>query len=266
MRNYNAVYYLLFVLIVFGAFASMAQNDYGIKILGFTALAFALLFLVQLIWLAARRGTSRLLSIIELFSLVLLSLILSMRVFYIRFPFVEIVFGAAGLGLILVYLVKTIKAFSQLKTTNSFMAWIVLIFYGSVILYAISMTIVPFLPALAEPAGGAGFALLIIFLLAGLLNRGVQIDGEKISTFRYVLRFKDRSVVLLTLFLLFTAYMGFTKIGVLPRMYSDEYPRAYFELVNAAESGREKPVDGKYKHEEFKEQYDRFVARNAKTD
>jgi hypothetical protein len=45
-------------------------------------------------------------------------------------------------------------------------------------------------------------------------------------------------------------------------MYTDEYPQAYFELVKQAESGKEKPVNGKYKHEEFKDMYDRFVSRN----
>jgi hypothetical protein len=58
--------------------------------------------------------------------------------------------------------------------------------------------------------------------------------------------------------------MGLTRIGVLPSMYSDEYPQAYFKLVNKAETGKEKPVNGKYRHQEFKEKYDDFLERNIK--
>jgi hypothetical protein len=106
---------------------------------------------------------------------------------------------------------------------------------------------------------------LLLFVGIGFIKRDTLIEGEKVSAFSYVARFKDRSIVLLSLFLLFTAYMGLTKIDALPRMYSDKFPQAYFELVRQAESGVEKPVDGKFKHEEFKEKYDRFVNRHARS-
>jgi hypothetical protein len=50
----------------------------------------------------------------------------------------------------------------------------------------------------------------------------------------------------------------------LPKLYSDQFPQAYFKLVNNAETGKEKPVNGKYRHEEFKAMYDQFVERNIK--
>jgi len=59
-----------------------------------------------------------------------------------------------------------------------------------------------------------------------------------------VLKFKDRSIVLMTLFVLFTVYMGLTKFDILPKMYSDEYLQAYLELVKQAEGGTEKSVNG----------------------
>jgi hypothetical protein len=37
---------------------------------------------------------------------------------------------------------------------------------------------------------------------------------------------------------------GFFKVGSVPKMYSDEFPQAYFELVNQAELGREGAVMG----------------------
>jgi hypothetical protein len=146
------------------------------------------------------------------------------------------------------------------------LGWIILLFYGSIVLYLVSMVTVPFLPSLSEPAGMAAFALLILVGILSLVYRGILFNGEKTSGFQFIFRLKDRSGVLIVLFLLFTAYMGLTKIEVLPKMYSDEFPKAYFQLVNEAEAGREKPKDGKFKHEEFKEKYDQFVTRRKEAD
>ena len=49
MKKYNAVFYFLFILLVMGAFASMAQNSYGIKIMIGVSFAFAFIFLIQLV-------------------------------------------------------------------------------------------------------------------------------------------------------------------------------------------------------------------------
>jgi hypothetical protein len=77
--------------------------------------------------------------------------------------------------------------------------------------------------------------------------------------------FRDRFYLLLTLFILFTLYVGLTGAGVLPRLYSDNYPQAYYKLVNEAETGKEKPTDGRYRYENFKTAYDQFVEKNMKS-
>lgn len=264
MNKYATYYYLLFVLLIMGAFSSMAQNDYGVKILGMVAIAFSFLFLIQVISSINKKNENKNKSgVIELFSLFLLSGILALRVFYIRFPFVELFFGGAGLLLVLIYGRKLVRSYKLNQPKSSVMAWLVLLFQASIILYIVSMITVAFFPYLSEPTGGAAFALILAFILIGLLKQKIMVGSERISAFSFVARFKDCSVLLITLFLLFTAYMGFTKIGVLPKMYSDEFPQAYFELVNQAETGKEKTVNGKFKHEEFKENYDRFVERNT---
>ena len=79
------------------------------------------------------------------------------------------------------------------------------------------------------------------------------------SAFKMVKGFKDHSIIIVSLFLLFALYFGFNKIGILPGVYSDEYPKAYYKLVDEAAKRNENPVDGKYKYEEFKEKYDRFL-------
>ncbi|HSF44363.1 MAG TPA: hypothetical protein VLA58_00080, partial [Chitinophagaceae bacterium] len=56
MKTYNTIYFLLFVLLIMGAFASMAQNSYGLKLLGVVGMLFGLLFLYQLIRFLMRPG------------------------------------------------------------------------------------------------------------------------------------------------------------------------------------------------------------------
>jgi hypothetical protein len=262
MSRYNIIYYLLFFLLILGAFASMAQNEYGIKILGLVAASFSLLFSIQFIRLYQKNNKYDQYDGLELISLAILAAILTLRVFYIRFPFVEIAFGAAGLVLIVIYVIKLTASWKSINHRNKILALLIAMFYGSIVLYLISMVTVPFFPQLAEPSGGVAFAMLIAFAGISMVRKDIMLDGEKVSGLSYVAKFKDRSIVLVALFLLFTAYMGLTKVGAIPKIYSDQYPQAYFELVEQAETGKEKPVNGKYKHEEFKEMYDQFVSHN----
>lgn len=263
MKKYTTLYYLLFVLIVMGAFAAMAQNEYGIIILGLAAASFSLLFLVQLISVLSAKDSVNKVEVVELVSLFILATILAMRVFYIRFQFVEIVFGLAGLALILVYVSKMVQAYSSFKSESKRLAWLIVTFYSSIILYSVSMVAVPFLPSLSEAAGIIAFGLLLLTAIASLVSKGILVNGERFSGVQFVFRLKDKSGILVVLFLLFTCYVGFSKIGFIPAMYSNEFPQGYYELVKRAETGKEKPVNDKFRHEEFKAQYDRFIDRNT---
>lgn len=262
MKRVTTLYYLLFVLLIFGAFASMAQNVYGQKILGGVALIFCVLFISQLVS-QLREEQRDFTTKLESISLIVLSVILAMRVFYLRFPFVEIFFGVAGVGLMTVYLRKLLQSWHSRKNTGGSLTFLIIIFYGSLILYILSMVSVAFYPILSEPAGGLAFGFLIIFVAFGFVSKEFMVTGEKISVFKFIQRFTDRSVVLAILFLLFTAYMGLTKIKVLPKMYSNEFPQAYFDLVKEAEAGKEIPVNGLYRHELFKKEYDLFIQKRS---
>ena len=71
--------------------------------------------------------------------------------------------------------------------------------------------------------------------------------------------------MLLSIFMLFSLYIGLNKVNLIPAIYSDEYPRAYFELVNRAESGEEELVDGRYQHDRFQEEYEKFIEKHTNT-
>ncbi len=262
MKGYNTLYYLLFVILIMGAFASMAQNSYGQKILGGVAIAFAILFIVQFIDSVHKKKNRSIYTSIELACLFVISIIFALRIFYISFPDVEVIFGLALLTLILLYFKKMMNNFSFYRPKNNFLSFLILIFYCIIIFYFLSLGSIAFLPEFSIAIGMVAFALLIVLIIAGLMKRKILVDGENTSVLKTVTRIKDNSILILALFLLFTLYRGFTTTGILPKIYSDEFPQAYFELVNKAESGKEKPEQGKYKYQEFKENYDRFVKQS----
>jgi hypothetical protein len=264
MKNYNTVYYLLFVLLIMGAFSSMAQNSYGMTILGIVAISFGLVFLQQFILELGNKDQVDYLAVAETLSLCILSFIFALRLFHVYFPFSEIFFAAAGLVLIFVYGRKMILRYQHLKSTHSTLAYVVLIYHISILLFLVSLVIAPFFPEYNTYIGVTAFVLLLLFLMAGILGREMVIDGRNMTVFKKVAGFKDRSVILLSLFFIMSLYLGFTRAGIIPAMYSDDFPQAYFKLVNNAESGKEQPDNGKYRHQEFKQRYDEFLERNIR--
>jgi hypothetical protein len=266
MKSYNTFYYLLTVLLIMGAFASMAQNSYGIQILSGVCTAFGLIFLFQFIKQLQNKNHKDISLLIEFSALFLLSFIFAFRIFYIHLPFIEWIFGLAGVALALVYLKKMVFSFRIYQPKNKLLAILIFAFYLSIMLFITSLITVPFAARFAEFAGAAAVILIAGFLIACLLKRKFSVDGENVSAFAVIGGFKDRSVLLLSLFIILSLYLGFTSTGILPKLYSDEYPQAYFELVNKSETGSENAVNGSYKYEDFKKMYEEFVTRNIKND
>jgi hypothetical protein len=262
MKKFNLIYYLLFILLVMGAFASMAQNSYGLKIMGGVGFVFGLLFLFELVSVLRKKNHKDVSSVIEPVCLFFLSFIFALRAFFIRFPYVELLFAAAGVLLTLIYLQKLVLTFRKIQPKNNLMAMIILVFHLSIILFFVSLVTVPFSQKTSEITGIIAFILLLGFITTGLLKKDLLVDGESISAFRMVTYLKDHSIIIVSVFLLFSFYLGFNKVGLIPGVYSDEFPQAYFRLIQDVTKRNEKPVNGKYKYENFKEQYDQFLRHN----
>jgi hypothetical protein len=133
------------------------------------------------------------------------------------------------------------------------------IFHAGIVLILVSLSILPFSPVTAEVAGAGALVFFLAFIVAGLYKKQLMVDGEKVSAFSTVRYFNDHSVIIVSLFLLLFLYLGLNRTGLLPGIYSDEFPKAYYELVNNATSRKEKAVNGRYRYEEFKEKYDQFI-------
>lgn len=263
MKKYNPIYYLLFIMLVMGAFASMAQNTYGLKIMGGVAFVFGLVFLVEFISVLRKKDNVDGYRLTESFCLFLLAFIFALRIFYIHFPYVELLFALAGLVLALLYTRKMILTFRQITLQNRLLAFLMLALHLSIVLFLFSLVIVPFSPKISETAGIAAFILLLGFIITGLLRTDLLVDGQKVSAFTMATRSKDHSIVIVSLFLLFSLYIGLNRMGVLPGIYSDEFPQAYYNLIDKAAARKENPVNGRYRYQEFKDKYDEFLEHNS---
>ncbi|MBK7559560.1 MAG: hypothetical protein IPI54_15520 [Chitinophagaceae bacterium] len=171
MKKYNALYYLLFILLVMGAFAAMAQNGYGMTIMGGVSVVFALVFLAEFIAVLRKEGPVQVYRLAEAACLFVIAAIFGLRVFYIHFPYVEWLFGIAALLLALLYLHKMISRYRYYSEKNRSMALLVLVFHTSIILFLVSLFMVPFAAKTSELCGIAAFVLLVVFLSVALLKR-----------------------------------------------------------------------------------------------
>jgi hypothetical protein len=155
-----------------------------------------------------------------------------------------------------------ILLFLDIKAKNKLMAIVIAVYYGSLMLFLISLLSFELRPKISATTGAMAFLLLLAFVLAGFLKKDLLVEGDKVSAFSLVRKFHDHSVIILTLFLLMSLYVGFNKMGLIPDIYSDQFPQVYYRLVHDAASGKEKPVNGKYKYEIFREKYDQFLQHN----
>ncbi len=262
MKKNNPIYFLLFILLIMGAFASMAQNSYGLKLIGGVVFVFALVFMIEFISGLQKDGKKDLPALIETGSLFLLLVIAGCRVFYLHFPFIEWLFGAAAALLFFIYGQKMLARYRALRTKSNWLAIVTIIFHSSILLFLFSLVLAPFAQYIAAVSAIAAFVLLVIFITAGLIKKNLLVEGEIISAFPMVRKYKDHSIVIISLFFFSTLFAGLNRVGVLPALYSDEFPSAYNQLINAASSEKEKTSDGKYKYEVFMEQYQLFLKHN----
>lgn len=256
MKRFITFYYLLFVLLIMGAFSSMAQNHYGNTILGVVAFAFTASFLLQLI---TDREHGSALGNLELISMAIVSLVLGLRVFYIHFAGVEIMYGAAAVLLLAIRLVKAWHDWSTLQALNRKTALVVLTFHLSLAAFVLSIALAAFVPAMMQPVGVTAFSLMIVFLIAGYSVGSQVVEGERMSAFLVVTKWSDHSVVLAVLFCLFSLYSGFTRYHITPGMYSDEIPQAYFEISKGATGSNENQA------EKFKAEFDTFIKHQQRS-
>lgn len=261
MSRYNILYYFLFSFLVMGAFASMAQNDYGLPIMGSVAFCFSIIFLVRLLSILISRKNP--FAALEWLSLVILSAILGLRFFYVRFAGDEIMLAIAAMVLLIIHARKFVQVFLQNRKDEIRGAASILVFRSCVVLFLVSIAVSPLSDMLATWTGTASLGLFVVFIMINLLGAKVIWEEQAISPLRYVGKLRDASVILLVICVISTSYQGLYKTDLLPPLYSDKFPQAYIRLLNNAGSDQNDSSGGLQTSRAYKEAYEKFVERHS---
>ena len=165
MKRYSTLYFLLFALFLLGAFASMAQYSYGMKICGMASFGFTGAFLVEL-WSIQSVEKKRIRHSLELTSLALLSLIFTLRNYSIEWPFFGVL-QTVGLTIILVLLCyNALMQSKAIETTG--VATTIVMYYVSIVLFVLSSLLSIAFPEPAQYIMLAALVALSLFIVLAL--------------------------------------------------------------------------------------------------
>jgi hypothetical protein len=153
--------------------------------------------------------------------------------------------------------------FNDVKNENPGLAGIIVFFYSSLLLFILSLGTRIFNPTLSEVIGALGFLASIPFLISLLRQKKYDYSGRSITLLQFIVASRNKAGMLFLFFIFSSVYVGLSNFKIIPAIENADKPATYIELINQAESGKEKPVNGKYKHEIFKEAMDKFLRRHG---
>lgn len=265
MGKYNTIYYLLFVLIIMGAFASMALNAYGMKLIGYSCLGFSLTFLHEAIFGVRKRedltSHGKIFLTTELIILALLSCLFFLRSLLITFPFAEGVFITSIVLLIGTYLYISIQDVRRLSPLSNKAALGILVYYLSLILFTFTMILSIVSPLPGTIMAILGFIFLACYIAMGIMFGKMIIEGEEYTLYGYTLNLKNKTtVVYVAIIMIFTFYL-FRDADLIPAMYTGDTPTGYIRLIQEAESSVENQDKMTEKYLLFKDRYDQFIEK-----
>jgi hypothetical protein len=258
---------VLLGLILLGLFATMAQNSYGLTLMGVSCFGLALLFLVQLSWKVIEDSGFEKKDITMLSELLLLSLLLlvfGFRIFYIKLPFSDIIFLIICVLLVLTYISINLNIYKRTRNDNPSLARNSAYFYSSIIIFLISLGSRIIAPSLSSLIGALGFIVAIPFLISLFGRKQYDYSERSVTIFQFIASTGNKSGMLFLFFMLSSIYIGLSNFRIIPNIGNADKPPTYIELVNNAEAGKEKPVNGKFQHEIYKENMDKFLLRHGR--
>jgi hypothetical protein len=254
MNRTTTILILLFMLLITGAFASMAQNNYGFLLIGFVCMCYAAFFLYHLIRKLTAGKKSSLRSRVELLALFLLAFSFGLNVFHIRVPFLSYITVAAAVMLILIYASYLREALVPGKTH----VWNAL-YYTGIELFLLTMIMsqlnlqIPFYIEIL------GFGCLVACLVGMLVIPALR-EGLRLQRLTDVMAgFRNRSFLVASIFFITFIYGSAVSAGALPPLYADDYPKVFYELT-----GKKDEADRRAQTSprDFKDAFERFVSRN----
>jgi hypothetical protein len=268
MKLSEVFQFVIMGLIMLGLFATMAQNSYGFTLTGLSCFGLALLYLVQFIvkLLDNFSGLEKsiLPGISELLLLSALIMLFGFRALYIRLPHSDLIFITLCIFLLVVYFLIGSASYIMAKKENSGLAGILLFFYSSILIFIASLSARIINPGMSELIGMLGAITAFPVIISIIRQKPYDYSGKSITLFHFIYASGNKSGILFHFFVLSVIYLGLLHFRIVPAIENTDKPRAYIELINQAETGKEKPVNGKYRHEIYKEAMDKFLSRHGK--
>lgn len=259
---------VFFALILVGIFASMAQNNYGFALMGWACFGLAFLYAAQLSWKIgadfSHLERKNLPVLMELFLLSGFPSVFGFRFFYIPIPAGEIIFVSLCCLLFFTYLSIALELFGLVKKDSPVIARRVLFLYASIILFILAMGVRLFDPRVSTAIGLLGGLLALPFMIGVIQSKPYDYSGKTITLFQFVVKSQHKAGLLFLFFVCSGIYMGLSDFGIVPKVANAQMPKTYIELINDAEAGKEKPVNGQYHHEKYKQAMDSFLERQGK--
>jgi hypothetical protein len=245
----------------------MARNAYGFDLIGVACLSLAVLFVIQLVWRviseygAITRADAP--EMLELVLLSLLTLLFGFRAFYIYVNYSEIIFNGLCALQIFVYSYMGYKIFGDTRKSNKPLANNLVFFYSSILLSLLSIAV----RSIATWSLALGVLALLttlpIFISVGQQKK-FEVNSKSISLLHFIVVSKNKAGLLFLFFISSALFTGLNYWGVIPSIENVDRPKDYIELINRAEAGKEKPVNGQYQHAKYKAAMDKFVERHGK--
>jgi hypothetical protein len=258
---------LLFTGVIIGIFASISKNAYGFTLMGVSCFGLAGLYFMQFIWKLiedhAALTKNEKLWLAELLLLSIMLTLFGFRAFYIYYPGSKLLFMVVCIFLVVVYLMLALEVFNTVKRDNKGFGLNILFFHLAIFFFLTSMAARP-VPTLSIALGILGLVGSVPVILAVLRKQRFEVQGETETLFDFVRKSKNKAGLLFMFFLVSGIYTGLSQFGIIPEIENSDRPKAYIDLINKAESGIEKAVDGKYRHQAYQEAMDRFLERHQK--
>lgn len=258
---------LLIMLAVVGMFAAMARNAYGFDFIGIACFGIAALFFFQILWkIAGEYGTltrSSIPEIAELFLLAMLTLLFGLRAFYIYIDGADVIFSLVCVLQLALYAWIGYHLVSSTKVENKSLAIRLIFFYSSLAFFFLSI-LTRTKTNLSLTFGLVAVLAAMPFFISLARRERFGINEKSFTILNFIISSKNKAGLLFLFFMSSALFTGLSYFNIIPAIENVDRPAAYIELINHAESGKEKPANGQYQHEKYKEVMDNFLKRHGK--
>jgi hypothetical protein len=262
MRRNVILYYVLMLLLVMGAFASMALNAYGITLMSYVMLGFCLLFGYELAVLLPRRESMENAKKpwigVELAALALICLVCFLKALTIQIP------QEGNIVFLLSLLLMAVNIYFFYRT------WILakdspMVLKLSLVLYFLAL----FMAWMAvgfftfENQIGIVFTLFGIIAIVGFAatvwKKKVIVNGEETNGLKLVGELENKSTLQLVLLMLVVIYYSLSSMNILSPLYFGSLPNGYYKVVQMKNKKNDSPEKGT-DPTAFEEAYKAFIS------